>query len=113
MNVTILGTSYKGNHIISVLLCWLLSINIIFSNLTLVITCVRVSSLFKAEHCSSIRLCRIWFIHCSIYGDLVCLHLLAVESRAAVDMGGQIPIHPNSFYVIFVFLFSYTENLDF
>ena len=30
MNVTILGTSYKGNHIISVLLCWLLSINIIF-----------------------------------------------------------------------------------
>ena len=48
MYSTTLDTSYNWTHLVFVLLCWLISLSIMFSRFTYVVACVRISFTFKA-----------------------------------------------------------------
>ena len=57
-----------------------------------VVACIRISFLFKAEEYSVVSTYHILFIHLSIHGHLVCLHLLAILNNTAENIGIQVSV---------------------
>lgn len=68
-NLTSLGTSCKWKHIVFVLLCWLISLSILFSRFIHLVACVRISFLFLRLifHCVYIPHCLSSYKHFYIY----------------------------------------------
>jgi hypothetical protein len=52
----------------------------------------KISLFFVAELNSIVYSYHIFLIHSSVVGHLGCLHSLAIENSAAVNMGVQIPL---------------------
>jgi len=64
VNLTPLGTSDDRDHPVCVFLCvWFVSLSIAASGLIRAAACGSVSSLLKAEWCSTVSTCRVVFTH--------------------------------------------------
>ena len=61
-----------------------------------VVTCVRISFLFKAEYYSIVCIYYILFIHLFVNGHLNRFHLLAIVNNAAMNIESQISQDPAS-----------------
>ena len=84
MNLTILHTSCKWNHAVSVFLCLAYFIHIV--------ACVRISFLLRLKNMLLYVYNYILFIHSSINGCLVSFQLLAIMNNAAVNRDIQISL---------------------